>query len=168
MGMQIPCGVHPEIPTQGALRFFAQTPGHIVSGVGTAEGMRDWGRAPHGRSCAYAAFDSAEVLGIASNGVYEGQERHPDCADLRREAKELCGAALLGTRLLGIDGGTQRSCRAQVYPRAREGRPTRRSVGTVRWPKPLGAAPRLIRFERFTISSLRLCRRSLTVLFQRF
>src|ERR1700688_2581668 len=109
--MQTPCGVHPEIPPQGALRFVAQTPGHRVPGVGTPEGMRDWGRAPDGRSCAYADFDSAEVLGIAGNGVYKGQARHPDCADLWREAKELCGAALLGARVLGIDGGTQRSGR---------------------------------------------------------
>ncbi len=35
------------------------------------------------------------------------------------------------------NGGTQRSSGATVHPRAREGRPTPRSVGTVRWRKPL-------------------------------
>src|SRR5271169_5863120 len=100
-------------------------------------GWRDWGRAPDGRSCAHADVDSAEILGIASDGVYERQECHPHCADLRREAKELCGAALLGARVLGLEGGTQRSGRPAVYPRAREGRPTSRSVGTVRGSKPL-------------------------------
>ena len=70
-------------------------------------------------------------------GYMKGEERYPNCADLRREAKELCGAALLGERVLGLDGGTQRSRRPAVYPRAREGGPTSRSVGTVRGPKPL-------------------------------
>ena len=64
--------------------------------------------------------------------------------------------------VLGEHGGAQRGGRTVVHSGAGEGRPTPRSVGTVRRPKPLGAAPRLTRFERFTLTSLRLCRRSLT------
>src|SRR5512137_947074 len=103
MGMQIPCGVHPEIPAQGAIRFAAQAPGPFVPGVGAAQGMRDWGRAPDGRSCAHADLDSGEVLGIASDGVYERQERHSYSPDLRRKAPELRGAAFLGAWVLGFD-----------------------------------------------------------------
>jgi hypothetical protein len=52
-------------------------------------------------------IDSTEVFGFAGDGVYEGQECHPHCTDLRREAAELCGVALLGTGLLGLHGGAQ-------------------------------------------------------------
>jgi putative transposase len=65
-------------------------------------------------------------------GYMKGKSANP-----RREAKELCGAALLGAWVLGIDGRTQRSRCPKVYPRTRERGPTPRSVGTVRWPKPL-------------------------------
>src|SRR5512137_666769 len=54
VGMQIPCGVHSEIPPQGNLRLAAQAFGQFVPGAGAAQGMRDWGRALDGRSCAYA------------------------------------------------------------------------------------------------------------------
>src|SRR5439155_1452632 len=120
-----------------AVWVVAQASEEHVPGVGTAQGMRDWGRAPDGRSCAHAAVDSAEVLGVAGDGVYKGQECHTHCTDLRGKAAELCGAALLGPGLLGFDGASQRSRRAPVYPGARESRPAPRSVGTVRRPKPL-------------------------------
>jgi len=107
MGMQISCGVHPEIPAQGALRVAAQAPGEFVSGVGAAQGMRDWGGALDGRSCAHAGLDSAEIFGIAGHGVYQRQECDPHRADLRRQAPQLRGAALLGEGVLGLDGGTQ-------------------------------------------------------------
>ena len=53
---------------------------HLFREWAQAEGMRDWGGAPDGRSCAYAGLDSAEVLGIAGAGVGElkvdGGEMH--------------------------------------------------------------------------------------------
>lgn len=60
-----------------------------VAGVGAAQGMRDWGRAPDGRSCAHADLDSAEVVGIASDGVYEGQERHSHSPDPLGEREKI-------------------------------------------------------------------------------
>ena len=102
--MQISCGIYPEIPTKGALGFAPQAPGRTAPGVGEAQGERNRGRAPDGRPCAYADLDSAEILGIAGDGVHEGEERHPHCANLWRETPELCGAALLGAGLLGFNG----------------------------------------------------------------
>jgi len=43
--MQIPCGVHPEIPAQSALQLAAQALG-AFSGSWRAEGVRDRGGAP--------------------------------------------------------------------------------------------------------------------------
>src|SRR3989454_12829697 len=99
MGMQIPCGVHPQVSAQGALRFVASALGQPVPRVGAPQGMRDRGGAPDGRSCAHAGLDSAEILGLAGDGVYERQERDPHCADLWREAKELRGPDRKSTRL---------------------------------------------------------------------
>src|SRR5258708_6006651 len=70
-------------------------------------GSAKLGKASDDRSGAHPDLDSAEVLGVAGDGVYERQKCHPHCPDLRRQAAELCGAALLGTGLLGLDGRTQ-------------------------------------------------------------
>ena len=142
--MQIPCGVHPEVSAEGAIWEVATALGEGVSGVGAAEGMRNWGGALDGGSCAHAAVDSPEVLRVAGAEVSEGQECHPPRVALRREASERGGTALLGTGLLGVDGGPQRGCRPKVHRGGKEGRPTPRSVGTVRGSQPLWAVHKVM------------------------
>lgn len=51
---------------------------------------------------AYADRDSAEVFRVAGHGIHQGEKCDPHCADLCGEAQELCGAALLGSGLLGV------------------------------------------------------------------
>ena len=107
MGMQIPCGVHPEVSAQalyGSLRKhlggqFRELARHKECEIGEGHLMVD--------HVHMLVSIPPEILGLAGDRVYERQERHPHCADLWREAKELRGPALLGAGLLGLDRGTQ-------------------------------------------------------------
>jgi hypothetical protein len=107
---------------KGAVWAGSPGAGAIVSGTGTAKGVRDNRGAPDDRSGAYVDLDTAEVFGGASDGVHEGQGCDPHRSSVCRAKKELCGAAVLGTRLLGVDGGQGRSRGAAVHPRPRKRR----------------------------------------------
>src|SRR5580704_1594708 len=120
--MQISCGVYREVPEESAVWAVTTGIGGRVSGTGPAEGMRDNRRAPDGRSCAYVDLDTTEVFGGTSDGVPERENCDSHSSGVCWEEKELCGAAVLGTRLLGIDGGTGRSRGATIHPGARKGR----------------------------------------------
>ena len=50
--------------------------------------------------------DSAEVRGVAGGGVHQGQERDPSGAGVRGAEAQLRRAALLGARVLRLDGGS--------------------------------------------------------------
>src|ERR1700679_238537 len=116
MGMQISCGVYYERPEENLVWSNPAGVGASFSGTGGAEGVRDNRRASDGRSCAYAALDSAEVFGGAGTGVPEGENGDPHSAGVCRAQRELRGAAVLGARLLGVDGGTGRSRGASLHP----------------------------------------------------
>jgi hypothetical protein len=58
---------------------------------------------------AHAVCDPAQVRGLASERVHQGEERDPACAGLRRQEKELCGPALLGAGILRARGRPGRS-----------------------------------------------------------
>src|SRR5256885_996443 len=103
MGVQIPRRVHPEVPTQNALRRATATPRPGFSDAYEAEGKLRGGRASHARSCAHDAVDPAEVRGVAGRRVHEGQERDSCCPNIRRAETQLRRAALLGPRLLRLD-----------------------------------------------------------------
>ena len=49
--------------------------------------------------------DSAQVCGVGSGGIHEGQECDPPGADLRRAQAEFCWPAFLGARLFCVDRG---------------------------------------------------------------
>ena len=104
MGLQIPRGVYPEIPPEGAVWRIASPHGRIVSRVGPAKGLPDRGGASDGRSRSYAVEHSAEVFGVAGGRVPQRQECDPYGEDVFRTEKELCVAAFLGARLHGVDG----------------------------------------------------------------
>ena len=62
-------------------------------------------------------------------GFIKGKERDPHSKGLRGKKAELCGAALLGKRVLGVDGRQERGGGASLHPGTREGRPTHRTTG---------------------------------------
>src|SRR4029077_18962522 len=70
-----------------------------------AQQKRSGGGASDGGSCAHAAIDPPEVLGVRGGGVYQGQECHRDRTKVHGSGKELCGAELLGEGILRVHGG---------------------------------------------------------------
>ena len=128
MGMQISCGVYHEMPEEDPVWANSAGVGASLSGTGTTEGMRNHRGAPHGRSRAHADLDSAEILGGAGDGVYQGQERDPHRTGICWPTAEFCGPAVLGAWVLGLDGGTGRSRGAPLHPGTGKGRSADRST----------------------------------------
>ncbi len=104
MGMQIPHRLHPEISTKSLVWRVEKTHGRVVPRIGSAERKQDRGRASDARSRAYFDFDPAEVFRGGGDGLHEGQECDPHRQDVCWEEEELCGAALLGEGIYGING----------------------------------------------------------------
>ena len=100
MGMQIPCGIHPEIQEEGNIQQSKKCTGRTVPRVRRAEGERDYRGAGHEEPRPHADMHSTQVQRLAGRGVHQREERNLDCAELFREAAELHWAALLGARLL--------------------------------------------------------------------
>jgi len=96
VGVQIPCGVHSEVPEKNVVFPTEAAFGRSVSPVGATQGMSGSGRALDARSCAYADSDSAEVCGIASSGVHEGEKCDSCGSCVWRAQAQLCRSALLG------------------------------------------------------------------------
>ena len=132
MGMQVSCGVHPEVSAQSDVWVDTQRVRIDHSGVGTAQREQSRGGASDGRPCAHDAVDSTEVLGVRGGGVHQGEERDSDRPKVYGSEEEFCGVELLGEGILGVNGGAGRSASAQLYPRAGERRPTVRSTEDVR------------------------------------
>ncbi len=72
MGVQIPCGIHSEMPAKGVVGAVARTLGRSIPTIGSAEGEPGGRRSSDAGSCAYAAVDTAEVCGVASGGLHQG------------------------------------------------------------------------------------------------
>ena len=121
--MQISHRVHSEVPEEDIVWADPAGVGGGLSRPGPAKGKRDPRGAPDDRSCAYVDLDPAEVFGGAGDGVHEGQDGDPHRSGVGGEKKELCGAAVLGEGLLGVDGGPGRRRGAPLYSEARERRP---------------------------------------------
>ena len=115
MGMQISCGVYHEMPEEDAVWANPAGVGAGFSGTGTAEGMRAHRGASDGRSCAHADRHPTEVFGGAGAEVPEGENGDPHSSGICRAKAELCGAAVLGAWLLGLNGGTGRSRGASLH-----------------------------------------------------
>src|SRR5438093_5104324 len=100
MGVQISCGVHPEVPSKDVVQRTEAVSGGGVPAIGRAEGESNRGRAFDAGSCAHDDCDSAEVRGVASDRVYQGEEGDSLGTGLWREEAEFCGSAFLGPRVL--------------------------------------------------------------------
>jgi len=132
MGMQVSCGVHPEVSAQGDVRVDTQRAWGDYEGVGPTQGKRGGGGASDGRPCAHDVVDPAEVFGIGGGGVHQGEEYDSDRAKIYGSEKELCRVELLGEGILRVDGGAGRGASAPVHPRAGERRSSARSTEDVR------------------------------------
>ena len=87
MGMQIPCGVYPEVPEEDTVQGITPTYGGNISKVSGTEGESDIGRAFTARPCTHADIDTAEIFCIAGNRVYKREECNPHSARIwRKEA----------------------------------------------------------------------------------
>src|SRR5229473_3644864 len=124
MGMQISRGVYTEVSEESVVSTVAEGTRNGVSGIGQTAGERSAGGASDGRSCAYAALDTAEAFGFGGDGIRERQKRYSRCTGVCWPEAEFCGPALLGEGLLGIDSGQERSGGASIHPGAGKGRPT--------------------------------------------
>src|SRR5438876_10887254 len=71
--MQIPCGVHSQVPEKNVIRSDSAGAWRDLPGTVSAEGMRDHGRASDARSCAHAHLCAAEVCGGAGDGFIKGK-----------------------------------------------------------------------------------------------
>ena len=74
-------------------------------------------------------------FGVSGGGVHQGQERDPSGEGVRRAQAQLRWAALLGTGVFRLDGGSRRGGDSGVHQEAGEGR---RGVAPFWWtPVPL-------------------------------
>ena len=120
MGMQIPCGVHPEIQEEGNIQQSRKCTGRTAPRVRRAEGERDSRGACHEGPRPHADMHSTKVQCLAGRGVCQVEERNLDCAELFREAAELRWAALLGVRILREHRGARREGDCGVHPQSGE------------------------------------------------
>src|SRR5690349_5505845 len=104
LGVQISCRVHPQVSPEDVIRRVEGASWGGVPETSLSEGESGRGRAPAARPCSYAVVDSAKALGLAGGGVHQGQERHSSGKGLRRTEAQLRWAALLGARVLRLDG----------------------------------------------------------------
>src|SRR4029077_8310070 len=122
MGVQIPRGVHSQVPQEGTLWGTEAASRRCVPQAGLAEGEPDRRRSSHVGSCSHDDLDPTEVRGFASGRLYQGQECDPPGPDVRREEAQLRGTAFLGQRLLRLDRRSGRSGDTGVHqePGARQ------------------------------------------------
>src|SRR5215472_6000230 len=67
--------------------------------------IEDRRRASAARPRAHDDCNSAQVRGVASDGVYQRKECDPPGTGVRRAKEKFCGAAFLGARVLRVHGG---------------------------------------------------------------
>ena len=116
MGVQIPCGVYPEVSKEESVSRITKTFDRSVPALGTAEREPDRRRALDVGSRAYVDCDSAEVCCIAGGGIHQRQECDSLGANIRGKKAKFYRPALLGQRLLCIDGGSGRAADTSVHP----------------------------------------------------
>ena len=81
-GVQISCGLHSQVPQENAVRAVEAASRRGVPQIGNAEGVQGRRGAFDAGSCSHDDFDPAEICGVASNRVHQGQERYPPGASL--------------------------------------------------------------------------------------
>ena len=82
MGMQIPCGVHPEVSAQSSLQGVAGASGRSVPVAYGAQGMPCRVGSLDDGPCPYAAERAAEACGLAGGRIHQGEKRDPSGEDV--------------------------------------------------------------------------------------
>jgi len=95
----------PKCRRKTLYRGVAAALGRSVPQAGCAEGESNRRRASAARSRAHDDRNSAEVGSVASDWVYQGEERDSPGAGVWGEEEELRGPAFLGARVLRVHGG---------------------------------------------------------------
>jgi hypothetical protein len=83
VGVQIPFGVHPQVPQEDAVRGVAAAPVRSIPQAGCVEGESNRRRASAVGSRSHDDRDSAEVCGVVRDWFYQKQECDspgPGCA----------------------------------------------------------------------------------------
>src|SRR5947209_5479562 len=83
MGLQVPCGIRAQGPTESDLRADPSAMGTNLPCPGAAEGMPDSRRASNAGPCAYVHRHSAQTPGGVGNRVSQREECHRDCPAAR-------------------------------------------------------------------------------------
>src|SRR5208282_692352 len=73
LGLQISCRLHPEMLAKDVVSGAASASGRSVPQACASEGIEGRRRAFDARSCAHAAFDPAEIRGVAGGGFIKGK-----------------------------------------------------------------------------------------------
>src|SRR5215831_16733780 len=77
MGLQIPLGLHSQVPEKNDLWRIAPASRRGVPQAGAAEREPDRGGSSSRGSRAYVDFDSAEICGVAGGWLHQGEECNP-------------------------------------------------------------------------------------------
>ena len=105
----------------------------------------------------HAAFDPAQIRGVAGGGFHQGQERDPHGPRLWRAQTQFRGTAFLGPGIFRQHGRTRRRSHSRLHPKSREGRSEAGAdeplaltsrLGRLQIQRAASATP--YRFERFT------------------
>ena len=76
MGMQVPCCMDTEMPSEIIIRSTSERSWRGIPRACAAEREQGSGRAPAARPCTYADINTAEILCGPGGWVYEGQKRN--------------------------------------------------------------------------------------------
>jgi len=71
VGVQVPCGVYPEISQESDFRADTKASRADSAEIGTATGGPDRRRPPDGGPRSHDDIDSAEVLGFSGNWLHQ-------------------------------------------------------------------------------------------------
>ena len=107
MGVQIPRGIYSEVSEKDVVRAFEAVPWRSFSQAGAVTAKPPAARASDAGSRTYDDCDTAEILGIAGDWLYQGQECDTSSASVWGEAAKFRWSALLGQRIFCLDGWTR-------------------------------------------------------------
>src|SRR5437899_6100057 len=122
MGLQISRGVYSEATEEAGIRSVTATAWGDFSRIGLTQGVHDRGGTHDGRPCAHVLEHCAQIRGLERGWITEGEERDPDCAQVRRPPEKFHRRALLGQGVLRFHGRAGREHRSSVHPQPGSGR----------------------------------------------
>jgi hypothetical protein len=119
----IPRCIHSQMPSQDVVQGTSAALGRVIPAPRRAETKPDRRGSSDAGPRAHDDLNSAQVRGVGSGGIHQGQECDPPCAGVWRAQAEFRRSALLGAGIHGLHGGPRRSRDSRVHSQPREGRP---------------------------------------------